>query len=293
MVWSCCDYGSSANSRSHTSSVDINQIADAIHEVTTQCESPDPSNVSKRPNLQHTSLLSNSSAWQVFKNLLVSAATTKGQKNTFGFTMEDLPNYDNFTGPVPVLYPDPNPDRNPRYNNPGDCCCPFDCEWDFLYCLDGDSLDFDWRSQPMESLSTNSPPGFATELWPDQLGMSLLGNVEELALPVDLERPFFMPPTTLGNVESSLLAPNSNLYPIRNISASESLISSDSLSIPSTQETLFPVPIPPSPETSASPLYARNICNQYHPNPQRLKYVLSPIMCQPPNSLTLPQSTTH
>jgi hypothetical protein len=73
--------------------------------------------------------------------------------------MEDRPNYDNFTGPGTVLYPD----LNPRYNNPGERCCPFDCEWDFLRCLDGNSLDFDWMSQPMESLSTNQPLGFARE----------------------------------------------------------------------------------------------------------------------------------
>jgi hypothetical protein len=181
--------------------------------------------------------------------------------------MEDRPNYDNFTGPGTVLYPD----LNPRYNNPGERCCPFDCEWDFLYCLNGNSLDFDWMSQPMESLSTNQPPGFAREPWGDQLDMSPLGNFEEPALPVGLEQPFFMPPTTLGNVTSSLLAPHSNLHPTRNVSASESLISSDFLSIPSTQETLFPVPIPPSPDTSVSPLYTCNINTQYNPNPQRLK----------------------
>jgi len=176
--------------------------------------------------------------------------------------MEDLPNYDNFTGPGTVPYPD----LNSWYNNSGERCCPFDCEWDFL--LDVNSLDFDWMSQPMGSLSTDQPPDFATEPWPNQLDTSLIGNFEELALPVDLEQPLFVPLTTIGHVQNSQPGPPSSHYSTRNVSASAS---SDFFSIPSIQDMPFPVPIPQSPDTSASPLYVCNVCAQSCPTPQRLK----------------------
>jgi hypothetical protein len=200
-----------------------------------------------------------------------------------------MPIYDNFTGPGAVLYPD----LNPWYNDSGERCCPFDCEWDFLHLLDGNSLDFDWISQPMGSLSTNQSPEFATEPRPNQLDMSLVGNFEEPTLPVDLGQPLFMPPTTLGHVQSSLPTPPSSLYTTRNVSASVSSMSSDFLSIPSSQETPFPAPIPQSPDTPTSALYVCNICTQSYPNPPSLKYVLLPITYQPPTLLTLSQFTTH
>jgi len=193
--------------------------------------------------------------------------------------MEDLPNYDNFPGPGTVLYPD----LNPWYNDSGEHCCPFGREWDFLHLFDGNSLDFDWMSQPMGSLSTNQAPEFATEPWPNQLDMSLIGNFEQPALPVDLEQTLFMPPTTLGHVQSSLSAPFSSIYTTQNVSASTSSMSSDFLPMPSTQETPFPVPIPQSPNTSASPLHVCNICSQPCPSPQHLKrhqkQHLKPITC--------------
>jgi hypothetical protein len=203
--------------------------------------------------------------------------------------MEDLPNDDNFTGPGALLFPDPNP----WYNDSGERCCPFGSESDLLHLFDGNSLDFDWISQPMGSLSTNQAPEFATEPWPNQLDMSFIGSFEQPALPIDLEQSLFMPPTTLGHVQSSLPAPFSSLSTTLNVSASTSSMPSDFLSIPSTQETSFPVPIPQSPDTSASPLYVCNVCAQSYPNPKCLKYVLLPITYQPPTLLTLSQFTTH
>jgi hypothetical protein len=201
--------------------------------------------------------------------------------------MEDLPKYDNFTGPGTVLYPD----LNPWYNDSGERCCPFDCEWDFLRLFDVDSLDFDWMSQPMGSLSTDQPPEVATGPWPNQLDMSLIGNSEEPTLPVDLEQLLFMPPTTLGHIQNSLPAPPSSLYTTRNVSASLTSMSSDFL--PSTQDTPFPVPVPQIPDTSAPSLYTCNICAQSCPNPQGLKYVLLSSTYQSPTLLTLSQFTTH
>jgi hypothetical protein len=203
--------------------------------------------------------------------------------------MEDPPNYDNFTGPGTVLYPD----LNPRYHDSEERCCPFDCEWDFLRHFDGNSLDFDWMSQPTGNLNTSLPPEFATQSWPNQLDMSLIGNFEEQALPVDLEQPFFMPPTTLGHVQSSLPSPPSSLYTTQNVSASVSSMSSDFLSMPSTQETPFPAPIPPSPDTSASRPSVCHTCAQPFSNFSRLKYVLRFMTYQPPTLITLSQLTTH
>lgn len=203
--------------------------------------------------------------------------------------MEDLPNDGNFTGPGTVIYPD----LNPWYNDSGELCYPFGCEWDLLHLFNGNSLDFEWMSQPMRSLSTNQATEFATEPWPNQLDMSLIGSFEQQALPVDLEQSLFLPPTTLGHVQSSLPVPFSSLYTTLNVSASTSSMSSDLLSIPSTQETPFPVPAPQSPDISVSPLYVCNVCAQSCPNPQRLKYVLLPITYQPPTLLTLFQFTTH
>jgi len=205
--------------------------------------------------------------------------------------MEDLPNYDNFTGPGTVLYSE----LNSCYNDSGERCCPLGCEWDFLHFFDGNSPDFDWMSQPMGSLSTNQAPEFATEAWPNQLDMSLIGNFEQPALPVGLEQSLFMSPTTLGHVQSSLPAPFSNLYTTRNVSASAPSMFSDFLSIPSTQETPFPVPIPQSPDTSASPLYVCNVCAQSCPTPQRLKrhqkQHLKPVTC--PASATCTHRTAE
>jgi hypothetical protein len=183
--------------------------------------------------------------------------------------MEDLQNHGNFPGPGIALYPD----LNPCYNNSGERCYPFDCEWDSLHLLDSNSLDFDWISQPLGSLSTNQPAKFATEPWPNQLDMNLIGNFEESDLLVDLEQPFFMPPMTVGQVQSSIPAPHSNVYTARNVSASSYSMSSDSLSVPSTQETPLPVP---SPDSSELPLYGCHICGQSYPTPKRLKYVLLP-----------------
>jgi hypothetical protein len=145
----------------------------------------------------------------------------------------------------------------------------------------------------MWNLSTSQASEFVTETWPNQLDMSLIGNFEQPALPVDLEQSLFMPPTTLDHVQSPLPAPFSSLYTTQNISASASSMSSDFLSVPSTQETSFQVPIPQSPDTSASALYVCSVCAQPCPNSQRLKYVLLPITYQPPTLLTLSQFTTH
>jgi hypothetical protein len=194
--------------------------------------------------------------------------------------MEDLPNYDNFTGPGTVLYQD----LNPWYNDFGESCYPFDYEWDFLHLFDGNSLDFDWVPQPMGSLSMNQPPVFATEPWPSQLDMSLIGNLEVPALPVDLEQPLFPPPMTFGNVQSFLPATPSNLHSTRNVSASPSSISRNFLPIPSAEETPIPAPFPQSLNISTSSSYTCSNCPKSKQNPRGLKYVLlsSLISRQPP-----------
>lgn len=193
--------------------------------------------------------------------------------------MEDLPNYVNFTGPGIVLYPDPNP----WYNDSGEHWCPFGCDCDFLHLFDGDSLDFDWMSQPMGSLSIDQSPEFIGETWLNQVDMSLIGNLEQPALPVDLEQSLFMPPTTLGHVQTPLPAPLSSIYTTQNIPAFASSMSSDFLSVPSTQETLFPAPIPQSPDTSASSLHVCNVCAKPCLDSQDLKRHLKqhdkPVMC--------------
>jgi hypothetical protein len=174
--------------------------------------------------------------------------------------MEDLPNYDSFARPGTASYPDH--DSGERYY-------PFDCEWNFLHLFNGNSLELDWMSQPMESLSTNQPTEFPTEPWLNQPDMSLIRDFEEPALPVNLEQPLFMPTTALGQVQS--LSSPSDLHTTQNASALASSIPSDFLLIPSTQETPFPVSIPQIPDTTTSSLYVCNICAQSYPNSRSLK----------------------
>jgi hypothetical protein len=179
--------------------------------------------------------------------------------------MEDLPNYDNFTGPGTVLYSE----LNSCYNDSGERCCPLGCEWDFLHFFDGNSPDFDWMSQPMGSLSTNQAPEFATEAWPNQLDMSLIGNFEQPALPVGLEQSLFMSPTTLGHVQSSLPAPFQTCIPLG----------------------MFPLPHPQcsvisfqyqAPKRRRSQFLFHKVQTPLHPLFMSATFVLSP--AQPPNA---------